>query len=546
MSKKTIYLFLLSFISIFSFFIYPEHSYSGGIDASLYQVMANTISHYGHIEWFRHPLAIWGFYPHSDQSGLPIFLASFKILSHTHLVRNIVILDYILGVFSILTIFCLFFKIKKNKIFAIYATFGFALCPTIINFLLFMLDSRGLLVILSPLWLLLFVYLVKSKGGKRKIFLSIFIILNFVFSLIHFIFLFLFMFILAYFISAIYLRGRDFVRLKLIKNQGLYDKIPFSKRLNNRYTRLFIWTSIMTVFFISLLSIGKYLPEYRFGLWRYRRFGYFESDETIYLLANVITRFGSEPGFSVIFAFLGYIVVATKKIKNVFQLTFLISILASFPFLLAGIYFVYFTFIFSIYFMAEFFVYLENKDINYKKIISIILVVLLVLGSITYTQTQRGNEAGDIPKQRFIHISFYTTEKTYSSGVYMRYNLKNNEKFSTYEKGPFSHRLEFISSKPRYGNPYSIETVYEISKKNFTISKQDYKILDPYYARDIYFPTVFSEDYKTFDEWCNKNNITTIHTISDLDRINDDKAVRNMNENNYKYYESDLSILWQV
>ena len=155
---------------------YPITPHEIGNDSFVMHSIANSISTFGHAEWWIHPLSIVGLYPYSTASALPFYLSGVSQSMHLDMEWTIWVVLLSFGIFSAFTAYLMAGAIKDDEVFKFITALVYLTSPGIFIFTTRDASGRGLFMVLLPLFIY---FLIKSRFFELKygIFTVIFFLL---------------------------------------------------------------------------------------------------------------------------------------------------------------------------------------------------------------------------------------------------------------------------------------------------------------------------------------------------------------------------------
>lgn len=545
--KQIYYLGIISLLFTLLFNIYPEHSYSGGIDFIHYQILANNILFHNKITWLSTPLSIWGLYPLSEVVGTPCFLASLTILTKQSFLTSKIISDMIFISLSLLSIFVLFLKIERKYLFAIASGICFIFAPLLLGIDVIISTARSLVILLTPFWLLILYFLYSSNKKNFKKFLFVFILCSFSLSILHLVFLFLIPFLVSAIIVKYVFKYKNIFNLRykheFLKRRYLYNLFRIS---------FWIIIIILNILIVLQLSNADVIPSDRFNVDPYQQGGFISGDSTYITIINMfISLIG---GAGILFLFFGLIGLGylISKRKNDFETIILLSFISSFIFLLTSVYFRPMFLLYSSFFVGFGFIRIKRiKLINTKLFVTLIIFLIIIssiFSSFMIYRWERNIPEG-YPKRygpTTSDLTIYLNQNTYNAGIYLRYNTEQDEKFASYKKYIDEQRMEMLSKRGRYGNMYSINELEKNLNEDWNIVKKENDILRPYkISTPIYriYPKLFIGNFDRTQDLADKHNVSIAYTPT---KEKQSGYLHTIEKNAFKIYEGRDEIFWKI
>jgi len=146
------YLLLFLFLIILNIVIRIPCTPELGTDSFFIHALCDSISAHGHAQWVSHPLSYLGLYPFSYPSGVPFLISGINQCAGIDMPSTILITSTFLGILSIFTSYLMAKSILNDNIFKFLVAFSFSLSPIILKFTIFNISTRGLFLVLLPLF----------------------------------------------------------------------------------------------------------------------------------------------------------------------------------------------------------------------------------------------------------------------------------------------------------------------------------------------------------------------------------------------------------
>ncbi len=150
----------------------PSLSHSYGSDSFGIRGIANSIALFGEARYWLNPWSIGGFYPFSYASASPFALAGTKVLTNLNVELYPLIYDITLGVLSFFTAYILAKEVINSDFFSFIVAIVFSTSQGVLVFTTWDVSTRGLFVVLFPLFIYLLIKTVSSKSPIRFGFLT--------------------------------------------------------------------------------------------------------------------------------------------------------------------------------------------------------------------------------------------------------------------------------------------------------------------------------------------------------------------------------------
>ncbi|MEM4260310.1 MAG: hypothetical protein QXG00_03665 [Candidatus Woesearchaeota archaeon] len=279
-----------------------------GTDSFLIHSIAASIYDTQYIAYSLHPLSMFGYYPYSYASAVPILLTEFSKISGIEL--NFVVIAFgilcsIIGIFSMMLLSRL---LLDDDLFVIFSVFFYSYSLSYLYWTNYSVATRGFFLSILPFYIYVFYKLLLEKKTK---YLVLSILLLIVLALTHH----LFLFVLGY--SIIF--GISYL---------IYVSQIFTKYVNR--ISPFITGSIFATIIILITLLPYYLSIFsNISLYNVSIIKNIFTDLIIYLRAV---------GFHIILSFICFVWILFKKEKKFIDITLLCSLIFFAFFIKATIY----------------------------------------------------------------------------------------------------------------------------------------------------------------------------------------------------------------
>jgi len=275
--------YLLTGLLIFLNFVIriPSIPHEKGVDSFGIHILAGSISIFGYAKWWVNSLSIFGLYPYSYASSVPFILSGISQCTGVNMEQIIWMYGVIIGLLSIFTAYMLAKAIWNNDIFKFLTAFLFSLSPGILTFSTWDATTRGLFMVLLPLFICL---LLKTRTSIKYGILTF--ILFILLMATHHYFYFLILIILSLIVITIFDRLRSHIKFVIPYNAinlalifgflgaflvpfftgifiewSRYDELYMMFRRNMRYSGIPLFFAISGLTYLSL-KYNKKLEEW--------------------------------------------------------------------------------------------------------------------------------------------------------------------------------------------------------------------------------------------------------------------------------------------
>jgi|LGOV01.1.fsa_nt_gb hypothetical protein len=261
--RFTLWTFLIALSVILRYSSTPHEI---GWDTFTIQALANSISEFGWARWWVNLLSIGGFYPCSYASSVPFLVSGMSQCTSIDMEWTVWLFCTLTGIFTIFFAYILAGAIRDNDLFKFLVAFGYSTAPGVLGLSMWVLSTRGLLIVLLPL----FIYLLLKTRDSLK-YLPLVIILFMVLVVTHHLFYFTIPVIFSYVAAILLYRLKGHIKVKIpdfanIAFVGFFVimlLIPFFTRMfisetGTRYIwyELIMKTYVRTVGMLLIFAVG--------------------------------------------------------------------------------------------------------------------------------------------------------------------------------------------------------------------------------------------------------------------------------------------------
>lgn len=382
--KEGILLIMLTVLNII--LRIPSIPHEKGADSFFIHSLANSISYFGHANWWVHWLSVFGYYPYSYASAIPFSLSGISQLTGIEMENTILLFCIALGLYSIFSAYLLAGVLYDNFLFKYSMAFFYSISQGIMFFTTWEISSRGPLIIFFPI----FMYLIMKKFHYAKRLFLIFISSIFLFSIHH----------LAIILVPVIL-------LYILFN--VLQKLPLkNEAIKNKYTH---FDYLYPILLITMLTF-PFLNSSTTGI---------EGSRYSWIINSmiIVARF---IGPMLFFAFGGLIYLITQKNKKFNIWYFLLMISMFVAFIYDQLYGIFILQIYIIFLLTVGFNNILNlKKIKHSKSIQMLLIVIL-LSSVTFSSYYNHYRSGN--SQDVWHMD----EKTFTTGEWINNNIDKDKR----------------------------------------------------------------------------------------------------------------------
>lgn len=485
-----------------------------GWDTFGIHILANSISTFGHAEWWVHPLSIFGMYPYSYASAVPFILSGISQSTGVDMQWTIWLFCTLIGIFSIFVAYIMAELIKNDDVFKFLVAFGYSLVPGMLNFSTWQLSTRGLFIVLLPLFIYL---LLKTRNSLRYVMLTF--ILFMVLTVTHHMIYFVILVIFSYVIVVTLYKLRKYTNFKIPNN---FVNISF----------LISFIFMLSIPIFTYLFISETGSKYTW----------------VYMLARTYIRY---IGVLIVFALGGFIYLSLRHHKG-FEEWFLLLILLFFaPLLYIYRYSKWFILIFAIILAG---IGLTNVAKTYiqkgtgRYALSIIIISLLLSVSFSgFYQCWHTNIPG-----RPTYNERYMEHATYIGALWIKDSI---DKAMVSNDDLIGRRVFAISEVPTLTGAGAIDLTYGFTNitdisisKNSPLSTEFY--MDNPYVRTPHTPYTWSyfsilNDVDFDDRW-GKTIISRFNLsyVIENEDIGDNKFIRSVHREKNNVYSNGKIRVW--
>ncbi len=353
---------------------FPTTPHEIGHDSFAIHALSNSISEFGYAKWWINPTSIFGFYPYSYASLIPFLLSGISQTTGIDMEWVIWLFCVIFGVFSIFAAYIMAGIFENDDVFKFLVAFGFSLSPGILNYTTWTITTRGLFIIMLPLFIYL---LLKTRTFINKFGILVLIFLI-VLTAIHHLVYFTIPVIISYFII---------IFLEKIKNYLTFIKININRN--------FINIGLIATFIIA------FMIPYTTGI-------FIKGSRNSYVF-DILLDYLRYNGILIIFAFSGLLYLMLKQGKKFQEWFLLLSLLVLTPLLYQPVYMKWFIIPFVFLLIGTGLTNVSKKYEQKRKYVGYVIIVSLLLSIsvsgyyqfIHFTDTPRASE-------RYMDDAIYT------------------------------------------------------------------------------------------------------------------------------------------
>ena len=361
----------------------------GSPDEFTIHSLANSLTTFGHANWWAHPSSIFGFYPYSYASSSPFAYSGISQCTGINLEWIAWIFCTFLGIFVMFSAYSMAGQIKNDDIFKLLVAFIVSLSQSVLTYLTWQTSARGFFLALLPFFIYL---LLKSRISVIRFGALTFIIFILIMATHH------------YYVLTVPIIVSFIILIIFCKLMGHVTKfIKFPEVLTSSVILAGILGMFSIPFFTGLFIHGNRYSALSFML-----------EQTI--------RYNG-PIFLFAIAGLSYLILKRdREFGECFSLSVVIFWI---PFMWIRIYSHYFaSVIISILISVALLNVTKAYEREGKKVLSIVILVLLLSTSFSgFYQHWRTNIGRSAPSTQW-----YVEDTTYNGALWVKDNIDDGKK----------------------------------------------------------------------------------------------------------------------
>ncbi len=171
LGKGTVQCLLLGLVCLNLLVRFPRTSHETGVDSFFVHSLATAISETGSMPWVLNPLGYFGWYPMSYPTAGPLIISGVAQTSGLTAEGAILLLSLLYSVLGPLVAFAMARAFRKDDMFALIVALIFSLAPRFMAFTLWSASTRNLFMLLTPVFLWMFVRAHKKPSAPNMILL---------------------------------------------------------------------------------------------------------------------------------------------------------------------------------------------------------------------------------------------------------------------------------------------------------------------------------------------------------------------------------------
>ncbi len=300
LDKKNYYLVILFLLILVNIALrLPITSHQIGWDSYRTHELSKLISDNKQISYNLNPLSIFGLYPYSYASGIPLILTQLSLITGISIESIIWFFAIFTAIISLLLMISLTKKINNNNLFVFLTIFTFTTSLVFVYLTTWTASTRALFIAVFPLFIYLLIDL-KEKFTIKKLILLLAIL--FLLVTIHHLFIFSIAIFIAFLITYLF--------------TSKIQKIKTNKKL-------LLIEVVLLILSIALFLIPFFITVFNFNIT-------IQNTSDIY---KFILRYARDIGLLGIFWPIGFIYLLFKKIKTFYEWFFIFMMITLIPFL---------------------------------------------------------------------------------------------------------------------------------------------------------------------------------------------------------------------
>lgn len=451
--NKLLFLGLLALLNIVVRIPSIPHE-RGSPDEFTMHILANSLSTFGHANWWVHPSSIFGFYPYSYASSAPFVYSEISQSAGIGLEWVAWIFCALMGIFVMFSAYIMAGQIKDDDLFKFLAAFTISLSQGVLTYLTWQISARGVFIALLPFFIYL---LLKSRVFAIRCGALTFISFILLMTTHHY-------YILA--VPIIF----SFIITIFYMSEGRITKFI---KIPDAVCSIAIFAGVLGMFSIPFFT-GLFFQGSRYG-------------ELHLMLENTIRYSG--PLF--LLGMVGFIYLALKRDREFGEWFLLFTSILWAPFLWIGIYAHYFaTILICILICIALLNVAKAHKRNKKQALSVIIIVLLLFVSFSGFYQHWRTSMGGAPAAQW-----YTEDATYNGALWVEDSINVNKRLIGSSKSDHtSTRVFAISKVPTLVMPESDITYGFVNASTITTVRNsplstEFYMDNPYVLPDVYHET---------------------------------------------------------
>lgn len=362
----------------------------GSADEFTMHILANSLSTFGHANWWVHPASIFGFYPYSYASSSPFIYSGVSQCTGINLEWIAWIFCALLGIFVMFSAYLMAEQIKSDGPFKFLVAFTVSLSQGVLTYLTWQISARGFFIALLPFCIYL---LLKSRTFAVRC------------GALSFISFILLMATHHYYILAVPIVFSFIVLIIFYKLKGHITKFI---RFPDVLASIALLAGILGMFSIPFFT-GLFIRGSRYS--------------ALHTMFENTIRY-SGPAF--LFAIAGFCYLILKRDRGSGEWFLLLILLFWSPFMWIEAYSHYFATIFICALACVALVNIaEAHKRNRKQVFSILIIALLLFASFSGFYQHWRTNVGDT---RSTAYQWYVKDVTYNAAIWIKSSINEDKR----------------------------------------------------------------------------------------------------------------------
>ena len=480
LTNKTVFFCLLALIFLSIALRYPTTPHQLGADGFFNNAMAKFLIEEGHAKWILTPFSYMGLGPFAYPTAIHFLISSISQVANVQIEESVLYLNFVLGICGVLFSFMMVKELSKSNEIALLSSFFFSISPEFLRLTTWNGSSRSMVMVF---FLLLVFFLFRTQYAKRSeshsgyfelAFTLLTLILLLIVTTMHR------MWIFAIFIIIGYMMARPLHGVKRMMKirSGLWNK----KKHDIITTAIFsLWVGAIFIFiFAQLENFGVYNGM---NLWLKYRTGLFFSGPSLEkLFMNMVVDYWSGWGVMSAFFVIGAFLLFKMRNKNFSSIFLLGSILFIAPIATLGLYSKLILILFIMPLVAIGVLWLVCHKRFRNIALPLMLSVLIAscgfnLFMVNHWEEQSGGDC--------------MTEAQYDIGLYVKYNLKENDTYVSNNQ-VFGNKVLSVADCNYFTENFLYPTVFGWVNKGDITNLLDWKTMLEEYSIEITYPEEYA------------------------------------------------------
>lgn len=455
----------------------PSIPHEKGADSFFIHSLANSITSFGHANWWLHWLSAFGYYPYSYASAIPFSLSGISQLTGIELEYTILIFCIMIGTFSIFSAYLLAGVIYDDFLFKYLMALLYSTSPSIMFFSTWEISSRGPFNVFLPIYL--YILMKNIQNIKRLFLLSITGI--FLFSVHH-------LGIILVPVTSLFIAIKLLSKIKIIKIRPVHLNYMFIIGVGIAFLFPFLNPSTADI------TGSRY--------------------EWILMSMKIFFRY---IGPMIIFAFSGLVYLAFRNDKKI-NIWYILCLTCFFmPFIYNQTYGVHMFQLFIVTILAVGFRNIFNLENKRLSKLNSMFIIAVLLSSIMFSAYYNHTRTGDINI-----AAWYMDDKTKLTGKWISENINKENRVLFATEGYYRVRalaLQKNGSSIFAGDTEGLAYGF-VDRNKIKNGSEKVPITDSYfYSEGAYRMTEKIDNFSSIAWYLENKNIAKIKEVYDLEYI---------------------------